>query len=171
MDKWILVWDQTTLLLCVNWFFINIRRNTCKVFLLIGTKTELLQFKPLNKYQFEVRAHFKNSITDIKIHTWGIIKDGNIVKLEIYENARDVHKRLGKVHELITLIQNMRTHEQVIQWLPTLGMIRLCKILKSCLRTNYAEGHARCEILLLSYWVVWNTAVLSDLIVLAEIST
>eukprot|EP01083_Nonionella_stella_P225309 801169_1 len=81
-------------------------RESVETFLSIGTKAELLLYKPLDDHTFEIKFHFLNHIADSCTHSKGTIKDGKIVMLEAYKNANSTYRHWEDIVELSEVKHN-----------------------------------------------------------------
>lgn len=89
-------------------------REQCKFFLSIATKGGLLYFRPLDDSHFEIKIHFANRAADIKTHSRGTVRDGKVVRIESFVDAKTTDKDIQGVFGLSDLKWNMHTYEQVI---------------------------------------------------------
>lgn len=82
-------------------------RDIVKTFLSTGSKVELLLFKPLDDETFKVKLHVVNKLADLKSHSKATVRDGKIVRLGAYEDAKQTYSKWNKLVGLTEVKQNL----------------------------------------------------------------
>lgn len=72
-------------------------RDISKTFLSMGTKADLILYKPLDNCTFEVKLHFANQLVDLQTHLKGTVQDWKLIKLEAYKDAKPTHSNWQNV--------------------------------------------------------------------------
>mmetsp|Transcript_30531 Transcript_30531/g.52099 ORF Transcript_30531/g.52099 Transcript_30531/m.52099 type:complete len:307 (+) Transcript_30531:56-976(+) len=81
-------------------------RELAKLFLSVGTKIDLIFFKPLDKSTFEVKLRIINRIADVQSHSKVTIRGGQIVRFEAYEDAKAAYEKANLFVGLSQVKQN-----------------------------------------------------------------
>ena len=64
-------------------------RDAVSIFLSRGTKASLILFKQLDENRVEAKLHIVSDHGEAILHSVGTVKDGKLLKLEPYEDAKD----------------------------------------------------------------------------------
>ena len=85
-------------------------REIVKMFMSAGTAADVVLFKPLEEeLTFEVKLHITNKLGEWHTHSRGTIRDGQLIRLEAYdEEAKDTYRKWQVLSELYSKVQGMR---------------------------------------------------------------
>lgn len=86
----------------------NQMRDAVKIFLSKGTKAELLLYKPLGDSTFEITLRFVNPLANSLAHSKGTIKDGKIIRLRAYDDAKPTYREWHNMIGLTVAMQWFR---------------------------------------------------------------
>eukprot|EP00581_Thalassiosira_minuscula_P005175 CAMPEP_0183735996 /NCGR_PEP_ID=MMETSP0737-20130205/48174_1 /TAXON_ID=385413 /ORGANISM="Thalassiosira miniscula, Strain CCMP1093" /LENGTH=290 /DNA_ID=CAMNT_0025969889 /DNA_START=128 /DNA_END=998 /DNA_ORIENTATION=- len=89
-------------------------RDVIKILLSIGTKVDLVLYKPLDESTFEAKLKIFNRIlNNVQTHSKGTIQEGQLVKFEAYEDASKV--TFARVHSIVGLSEVKQNLEYFIE--------------------------------------------------------
>lgn len=84
-------------------------RRRVKFLMSVGTKGELVFFKPLDSSRFEYKLHLANRAIDFTFHGIGTInKDGRVIQLEPFDDSKPTASQIKEFFQLHDLVDNMQ---------------------------------------------------------------